>query len=64
MMMQWTTDDILMATSGQWICENRSTVFSGIAIDSRKVSLSEFFVPIRGDVYDGHRFCADVVQWV
>lgn len=62
MMMQWTTDDILMATSGQWICENRSTVFSGIAIDSRKVSLSEFFVPIRGDVYDGHRFCADVVQ--
>jgi UDP-N-acetylmuramoyl-tripeptide--D-alanyl-D-alanine ligase len=60
--MQWTTDDILVATAGKWICGNRNVRFSGIAIDSRKISLSEFFVAIRGDVYDGHRFCADVVQ--
>jgi UDP-N-acetylmuramoyl-tripeptide--D-alanyl-D-alanine ligase len=60
--MQWTTNDILAATAGQWICGNRNIRFSGIAIDSRKISLSEFFVAIRGDVHDGHRFCADVVQ--
>ena len=36
--------------------------FSGIAIDSRRISLSEIFIAIRGEVHDGHRFCADVVQ--
>jgi len=60
--MQWTTDDILAATSGQWICGNRNLRFSSIAIDSRNISQSEFFVAIRGDVHDGHRFCAEAVQ--
>jgi UDP-N-acetylmuramoyl-tripeptide--D-alanyl-D-alanine ligase len=60
--MQWTTDDILVATAGQWICGNRNVQFSGIAIDSRRISLSELFVAIRGEFHDGHRFCADVVQ--
>lgn len=60
--MQWTTDDILVATAGEWICGNRNVQFSGIAIDSRSISLSEFFVAIRGEFHDGHRFCADVVQ--
>jgi UDP-N-acetylmuramoyl-tripeptide--D-alanyl-D-alanine ligase len=60
--MRWTTDEILAATSGQWICGIRDVRFSGIAIDSRNISLSELFVAIRGDVHDGHRFCADVVQ--
>jgi UDP-N-acetylmuramyl pentapeptide synthase len=62
--MQWTTDDILAATAGQWICGNRNVRFSGIAIDSRKISLSELFVAIRGEIHDGHLFCADVVQSV
>jgi UDP-N-acetylmuramoyl-tripeptide--D-alanyl-D-alanine ligase len=60
--MQWTTDDILVATAGKWICGNRNVRFSGIAIDSRRISVSELFVAIRGDVHDGHRFCADVAQ--
>jgi UDP-N-acetylmuramoyl-tripeptide--D-alanyl-D-alanine ligase len=60
--MQWTTDDILAATAGQWICGNRNVRFSGIAIDSRRISSSVLFVAIRGEVHDGHRFCADVVQ--
>ncbi|MBI5589586.1 MAG: UDP-N-acetylmuramoyl-tripeptide--D-alanyl-D-alanine ligase [Deltaproteobacteria bacterium] len=60
--MQWTTDDILVATAGEWICGNRNIQFSGIAIDSRMISLTEFFVAIRGEFHDGHRFCSDVVQ--
>jgi len=60
--MQWTTDDILVATAGEWICGNRNVQFSGIAIDSRRISLTEYFVAIRGEIHDAHRFCADVVQ--
>jgi UDP-N-acetylmuramoyl-tripeptide--D-alanyl-D-alanine ligase len=60
--MEWTTDDILLATAGEWICGNRNIRFSGIAIDSRKMSVSEFFVAIRGETHDGHRFCAEVVN--
>ena len=60
--MQWTTDDILVATAGEWICGNQNVRFSGIAIDSRRILLSEFFVAIRGEFHDGHRFCAEVVQ--
>jgi len=60
--MQWTTDDILVATDGEWICGNRNVQFSGIAIDSRSISLTELFVAVRGEFHDGHRFCADVVQ--
>lgn len=58
----WTIDDILAATAGDWICGNRNAQFSGIAIDSRQISLSELFVAICGEFHDGHRFCADVVQ--
>ncbi len=60
--MQWITDDILAATAGQWICGNRDARFSGISIDSRRISSSELFVAIRGESHDGHQFCADVVQ--
>ena len=60
--MQWTTDDILVATTGEWICGNRNIHFSRISIDSRNISLSDLFVAIRGEIHDGHRFCAGVVQ--
>jgi len=60
--MQWITDDILAATAGQWICGKRDVLFSGISIDSRRISSSELFVAIRGEIHDGHRYCADVVQ--
>ena len=60
--MQWTAEDILIATAGEWICGDRQARFSGIAIDSRKISASEYFVAIRGEIHDGHRFCTDVVN--
>lgn len=60
--MLWTVADILEATDGKWICGNRHATFSGIAIDSRKISDAELFVAIRGENHDGHRFCDNVVQ--
>lgn len=60
--MNWTADDILKATSGELICGNRNSCFSGIGIDSRKISSHDFFVAICGEVHDGHRFCEDVTK--
>lgn len=60
--MQWSIDDLLIATAGEWVCGNRDVRFSGIAIDSRKISISEFFIAIRGEIHDGHRFCTEVVE--
>lgn len=51
-----------MATAGERICGNANAQFSGIAIDSRTITISELFVAICGEHHDGHRFCADVVQ--
>ena len=61
-MAQWTTTDILNATGGTWICGNPEVSFSGIEIDSRKISHLAFFVAIRGETHDGHRFCVDVIR--
>ncbi len=60
--MYWTADDIIKASSGELICGNRNSCFSGIGIDSRKISSNDFFVAIRGAVHDGHRFCQDVTK--
>ena len=60
--MQWTTDDIMAATHGEQAGDARRMCFEGISIDSRKISPTDFFVAIRGDVHDGHRFCEDVIQ--
>ncbi len=60
--MQWTTDDIMAATHGEQAGDARRICFEGISIDSRKISPTDFFVAIHGDVHDGHRFCEDVIQ--
>ena len=60
--MQWTTDDIMAATHGEQAGDACRVCFEGISIDSRRISPTDFFVAIRGDVHDGHRFCEDVIQ--
>ncbi len=60
--MQWTTDDIIAATRGEHTGDTQPLSFDGISIDSRKISSTDCFVAIRGDIHDGHRFCEDVIQ--
>ncbi len=63
--ISWRMADILHATKGE-LSESESGVsgsqFSGISIDSRRISPDQVFVAIRGDVHDGHGFAGDVVE--
>ncbi len=60
--MLWTTDSILQATDGEWVCGEGERTFSGISIDSRTIVEGQLFVAIEGEVHDGHRFVDDVVR--
>ncbi len=58
----WKTADILNAVKGETICGDISRTFSTIATDSRLIREDEFFLAIRGETHDGHRFCDEVVR--
>ncbi len=57
----WKTSDVLEATGGDLLSGDRSRVFDGIAIDSRKVKKNNLFVAIRGETHDGHSFIKDTI---
>ncbi len=54
--------DIKDYTNGKLISENENNTISNISIDSRTVNKESLFVPIIGDVHDGHKFIDDVYQ--
>ncbi|MFO7930986.1 MAG: UDP-N-acetylmuramoyl-tripeptide--D-alanyl-D-alanine ligase [Thermodesulfobacteriota bacterium] len=56
----WTIDDVLEATGGRLLAAADGGVFSGVAIDSRKIGPDEIFVAIPGQRYDGHDFLPNV----
>jgi UDP-N-acetylmuramoyl-tripeptide--D-alanyl-D-alanine ligase len=58
----WKTQEILEATGGELLVGEASRKFSRVGIDSRKISSSDLFVAIVGDVHDGHTFVQDVVR--
>ncbi len=60
--MLFMTSDVLKATRGKLLRGREDLHFSGISIDSRKIRKGEFFVAIRGDRFDGHDFCEEVLQ--
>jgi UDP-N-acetylmuramoyl-tripeptide--D-alanyl-D-alanine ligase len=58
----WKTQEILEATGGELLVGDASRKFSRVGIDSRKISSSDLFVAIVGDVHDGHAFVQNVVR--
>ncbi|QTA84057.1 UDP-N-acetylmuramoyl-tripeptide--D-alanyl-D-alanine ligase [Desulfonema magnum] len=62
MIKTWTTDEILHATGGELLLGETEHYFSGISIDSRKISNDNLFVAIKGEVHDGHRFIQSVIK--
>lgn len=58
----WTAVQILEATKGELLCGDRGRPFSGVSIDSRRISIDDLFVAIKGDFHDGHSFITDVVK--
>ncbi len=59
--LKWTSYDLLEATGGELLCGEKSRSFTGISIDSRSISSGDLYVPIIGDVHDGHKFIKDVI---
>ncbi len=57
----WTTSEILEASKGILLFENGDITFSDVSIDSRKISINDLFVAIKGNVHDGHDFIEDVI---
>jgi UDP-N-acetylmuramoyl-tripeptide--D-alanyl-D-alanine ligase len=60
--MDWSVDDCLRAARGELLGNSQAVRFGGICIDSRQISGHDLFVAIKGEVHDGHRFAAEVVQ--
>ncbi|MBW2155876.1 MAG: UDP-N-acetylmuramoyl-L-alanyl-D-glutamate--2,6-diaminopimelate ligase [Deltaproteobacteria bacterium] len=58
----WTAAEILEATGGELFCGDSNATFAGVSIDSRRISVEDFFVAIKGDVHDGHSFIEDVMK--
>jgi UDP-N-acetylmuramoyl-tripeptide--D-alanyl-D-alanine ligase len=57
----WSIDDLLRATGGRLLYGNPEAGFDNVAIDSRQLEPQDLFLAVKGEVHDGHRFCADVV---
>jgi UDP-N-acetylmuramoyl-tripeptide--D-alanyl-D-alanine ligase len=58
----WTTTEILEATGGDLLSGDLDRIFAGISIDSRRITLPEIFIGIKGNTYDGHSFVSDVLD--
>lgn len=54
--------EICEATKGKLMSGNLNTMVSGISTDSRKINAGEFFVPIKGENFDGHDFIQSAVD--
>ncbi|UCG79198.1 MAG: UDP-N-acetylmuramoyl-tripeptide--D-alanyl-D-alanine ligase [Nitrospirota bacterium] len=57
----YTLDEILEATRGRVLYRGIEE-FSGISIDSRKITSSELFVALRGARFDGHDFLDEALK--
>jgi UDP-N-acetylmuramoyl-tripeptide--D-alanyl-D-alanine ligase len=56
-----TAGDVASATGGEILQGSPALRIGGISIDSRRLVPGDFFVAIRGERFDGHRFVSDVL---
>ena len=56
-----TAGDIAAATGGRLVRGDAGQAIDGISIDSRTAADGDFFIAIRGERFDGHRFVADAL---
>jgi UDP-N-acetylmuramoyl-tripeptide--D-alanyl-D-alanine ligase len=56
-----TAGDVASATGGEILQGSPRLRIGGISIDSRRLVPGDFFVAIRGERFDGHRFVSDVL---
>lgn len=56
-----TAGDVAAATDGELLHGDASRPIGPVCIDSRRIAPGEFFVAVRGERFDGHRFVQDVL---
>jgi len=57
-----TAGDIAAATGGRLMRGEARQPVEGISIDSRTIAHGDFFIAIRGERFDGHRFVGDALE--
>ena len=57
--MSWNLKEIYKALNKKFE-HTKNFEFQKISIDSRKISINDFFIPIVGENYDGHNFVKEV----
>jgi len=61
-LMPWRVAEIIEATGGRLFCGDLGRMFTGVSIDSRRISADDLFIAIKGEVHDGHRFIGNVIE--
>ncbi|MBQ5987810.1 MAG: UDP-N-acetylmuramoyl-tripeptide--D-alanyl-D-alanine ligase, partial [Clostridia bacterium] len=63
-MTEFTIAELIKATGGTLYAPSLSldTVITGATIDTRTLLPGELYVPIRGEVFDGHRFIPQAME--
>lgn len=51
-----TINEIVLATGGELICEDKNVLIKSVSIDSRKISEDTLFVALKGENSDGHDY--------
>jgi UDP-N-acetylmuramoyl-tripeptide--D-alanyl-D-alanine ligase len=59
--MTVTAGQVAAATGGRLLQGDAARPLGGFSTDSRSIAPGEFFIAIRGDRFDGHRFVPDVL---
>lgn len=61
-MMELTIGAIAESVSGKVLQGNPRSLMAGISTDSRTISPGEFFIPLKGERFDGHHFIGEAVR--
>ncbi|HPU44584.1 MAG TPA: UDP-N-acetylmuramoyl-tripeptide--D-alanyl-D-alanine ligase, partial [Dictyoglomaceae bacterium] len=60
--MNLTVKEVLLATKGNLIKGNVDKTINSISVDSRTIHKNDFFIPLRGERFDGHKFIDEAVE--
>lgn len=55
-------DEALEATSGELVAGDRRGSIRSIATDTRKLKRGDFFVPLKGNIFDGHDYLDEALE--
>ena len=61
-LLPWTAENLIEATRGELLCGDLRQLFTGVSIDSRRISAGDVFVAITGEIHDGHAFIENIVD--